>query len=273
MLLQPVAEQLRGAAAQQAYGRIIDLAHHAVGVERQHRIVHAVQNGLVVVARDIDFLEQPRVFDGDGRLRREGAQAAFIGVAELAALAIQDLHDADLALAAGDDRHAQQALGAVAGMPLLVETRVGIGVGDDHRLAAGEYRAGHAEMAGEADLADGIALQHAREQLLGLGIVKEQRTAVGVQRLGDHFHQARKQYVEGKAVGDAIGDVGQRRGAPQLFGDPVEQPRLARIVEAAQQAIDILFLQVLFKDFANGFEADLHARGERKTHWLWMQAL
>ncbi len=126
---------------------------------------------------------------------------------------------------------------------------------------------------GKADFADGIALHDAREQLIGLGIVQEQRTAVGIQRLGDNLHQARKQDIKGKAVGNPIGNVGQRRGAAQHFGDPEEQLSLACLVESVQQFLDILLMQAVFENFANGFESDLHARRLRKAHWLWMRPL
>jgi hypothetical protein len=177
-------------------------------------------------------------------------------------LLVQHLGDADHLAVLVADRHAEDVARAVAGAPvhLLVEARVGIGVGDDFRLAAGEHRTGDAEVAGEADFADGVALHHAREQFVGFGIMQEQRTAVGVQRLGHDFHQARKQHVQRKAVVDPVGDVGQCRGAAQDLGNAEEQLRLAGLVESVQQPLDILLVQTVLEDLANGFEADLQAR-------------
>ncbi len=437
MLVQRVAQQFRVVAVQDAARRFVDLLQDAVGVQRQHGIVHAVQNGLVVIARGADVLEQLRVLDGDGGLGRECPQPPFVGTAERPALAVQDLHDADLALAPGDDRHAQHAVGTVAGVPVdlgieagiavgvgnvdhppaaeafagnagigreadlrtadaagdagkqlvayhvveeqgaavcieqrggrghdlhqqrievdfgndrgadfeqhgflallaldlleqprilerrgslqrqpfeqalvfgvelsaalvqhlgdayhlallvadrnaedvarvvagvavdvLIEARVGIGIGDDLGLAAGEDRAGDTEVAGEADFADRIALDYPREQLIGLGIVQKQRTAVGVQGLGDHGHQARKQDVEREAVRDAVGYIGKRLAAAQVLDDAMEQLGLACVVEPLQQSLEIFLMQVAVKNLANVFQADLHTNAGRHTSSL-----
>jgi hypothetical protein len=199
---------------------------------------------------------------------------AFSSAAEAGVL-VQHLGDADHLALLVADRDAEDIARAVAGVPVyvLVEARVLIGVGDDLRLAAGEHRSGDADMGGEANLADGVALHHPREQFAGVGVVEEQRTAVGVERLGHHFHQARKQHVEREAVRNAVGDVGERGGAPQEFCDAVEKFGLARFVKAVQQAFDILLMQAVFEDLANGFEADLHARSGRRPGGLWMRPL
>ncbi len=217
-----------------------------------------------------DLLEQARILERGGSLQRQAFEQALVFAVEVAGTLVQHLGDADHLAVLVADRNAEDVARAVAGAPvhLLVEARIGVGVGDDFRLAAGEHRAGDAEPAGEADLADDVALHDAREQFIGFGIVQEQRTAVGVQRLGHHLHQARKQYVEGKAVGNAVGNVGQRRGAAQHLGNAEEQLGLARLVESVQEFLDVLLVQAVLENFANDFEADLHTQCKQKTSGL-----
>ena len=107
-------------------------------------------------------------------------------VIEIAETLVQRLGYADHLAVLVVDRNAENIPGTVAGMPVdfLIEARVGIGVVNDFRLTAGKHRAGNAEMDGEADFSYDIALHHPREQLIGLGIVKEQRAAVGVECFG-----------------------------------------------------------------------------------------
>jgi hypothetical protein len=179
---------------------------------------------------------------------------------------VQHLGDADYLVMLVADRHAEDVAGAVAGAPVdvLVEACIEIGVGNDFGLAAGEHRAGDAQMAGEADFADDVTLHDARKQFVCFGVEKKQRTAVGVQRFGDDFHQARKQDVERQAVGNPVGDVGQRRGTAQHFGNPEEQLGLARFVKPVQQPLDVFLMQTVFQNLADGFEADLHTRRGQK---------
>jgi hypothetical protein len=217
----------------------------------------------------LDLFEQARVLQRRGRLQREAFEQFLVLAVEIARLLVQHLGNADHLAVLVADRYAEDVARAIAGaaVHLLVEAWVGIGVGDDFRLAAGEHRTGDAEVAGEADLADGVALHHARKQFVGFRVMQEQRTAVGIEGLGHHCHQARKQHVERQAVGNAVGDVGQCRGAAQHLGNAEEQLGLAGFVESVQQFLDVLLVQAVLEDFADGFEADLHAQCELKTGW------
>ena len=161
----------------------------------------------------LDFFEQARVLErGSGLLRQPLEQALILGV-EVPGVLVQDLRDADHFAALVADRHAQDISGAITGAPvdLLVEALVVIGVRrNDFRLSLGEYRTGDADVAGKADFPHRIALHHARVQFPGFGIVQEQGTAIGAQRVADHLHQTREQHVEREAVGNPVGDVGDR---------------------------------------------------------------
>jgi len=208
-------------------------------------------------------------------LQRQAFEQALVLGVEVAGKLVQHLGDADHLALLVADRHAQDVARAIARLAIdvLVEPGVGVGIADDFGFAAGEYRAGDAHVVGKADFANGVALQHAREQLAGIWVVEEQRAAVGVQCLGDDFHQAREEHVEREAVVDPVGDVGQRRGPPQHFGDAVEKFGLAAFVEAVEQTLDVILVQTMLEDLADGFEADLHARRERKACGYWIQLL
>ena len=192
-------------------GGIIEKQRAAVGEQRGRRRHDLFQQRIEMDFRDdgnadfeqhrllallaFDFLEQAGVLEGRRSLQRQAFEQALVLGVEIAGELVQHLGDADHLALLVAYRHAEDVAGLVTGLAvdLLVETRVGIGVADDFRFAAREYRAGDAEMAGETDLAHGVALQHAREQLAGFGIVEEERAAVCVQRFGHHLHQAREQ--------------------------------------------------------------------------------
>jgi hypothetical protein len=88
-------------------------------VQRDDAVGHRLQHGLVVVLHVLDVGEQLGIFQRDGNLRSEGAQARFILAGERAAALVQHLRHADRLAVLVDDRHAQDGAGEVAG--LLVE--------------------------------------------------------------------------------------------------------------------------------------------------------
>ena len=105
-----------------------------------------------------------------------------------------------------DHRHAQDRAGEVSGLLVegRVEAKVGVGVGDVDRGARRENGTSDAGCVRQSDLADAIAHGDARKQLVGLGVVEEQRRAVGVQ----HARRLRHDLAQERAQFQFRGDVG-----------------------------------------------------------------
>ena len=228
MLMQRVADQVLGTAAQNADGRFVDFPQHAVGIQRQHGVVHAVQDGLVVVALGTDLLEQLRILDGYGGLRREGPQPPFVGAAKHAALAIQYLHHAYPALAPGENRHAQQAVGAVAGVPveLRVETGIAVGVANVDHAAGTEAFPGDTRICREANLLAANTAGDTRKQFVTGGVVEKQGAAVGFEQRGRRRHDFGQQRIE-VDLGDDRDAYFQQHGFLALLAfDFLEQARV-----------------------------------------------
>ncbi len=83
-------------------------------------------------------------------------------------------------------------------------------MGDVDRLAGGEDRARDADVVGEADLPDAVALGHAGEQLVGPVVVEEQRRPVGVEdarRLADDPLEQGAQVELGGDVGHEVEEL------------------------------------------------------------------
>jgi hypothetical protein len=90
-------------------------------VEGDDGVRHRLQHRLVVVLHVLHVGEQLGVFQRDGNLRGEGAQARFILAGKWPAALVQHLRHADHLAVLVDDGHAQDGAGEVAG--LLVEGR------------------------------------------------------------------------------------------------------------------------------------------------------
>jgi hypothetical protein len=147
---------------------------------------------------------------------------------ELPAALVERLRDADDLALDGADRHAQDVARGEAGLLVdrAVEAVVGVGVGDDQRLARGIDVAGHTAGIQDAYLALDVALRDARVQLVGIGIVEEQRAAFGIQLGSGHVHQRLQHLVERAVARHAARDFEQ-----QL---EVAQPAPAFLVAFAQ---------------------------------------
>ena len=100
------------------------------------------------------------------------------------------------------------------------------GVVDDERLARGEHVPGDARGVEEPDLALDVALRDARVELVGRGVVEEQRTALGAHLGRGHLHQRVQHVVEVVEGRDAARDVEQQLDHLQAaVADPRPGPR------------------------------------------------
>jgi hypothetical protein len=132
------------------------------------------------------------------RGRRLRGDRLEVVVGEGAVALVEELDHADDLVAARADRGAEDVVGAVAGLlvDLLVEAGVGVGFGDEDRLAAREDGAGDADVARDADLAGEAALRDARVAFARLADVEEDGAPVGAHRLVGDLDDALEDHVE-----------------------------------------------------------------------------
>jgi hypothetical protein len=79
-----------------------------------------------------------------------------------------------------------------------------------------EHRSGNAGGRRDANFGYALAAQCPREQLAVDAVVKKQRRPLGVERVGDQVYQSRQLMIEGKQLGDRVGDIGQYPQASDL---------------------------------------------------------
>ena len=110
---------------------------------------------------------------------------------EGAIVLVEDLDDTYELTAPEFNGGAQDACGAVAGLlvHLLVETRIGVGIGDIDRFSPCEDGACDTQVVGETDLTDHFTGKDPGEQFTGLPVVEEQSGPVCGKRLAHHVDE------------------------------------------------------------------------------------
>jgi hypothetical protein len=200
-----------------------------------------------------------RAFSSGSGLGGQRLQCLHVFGIEFAGALVERLGHADDFTAIVADRHTKQVARTVTGFGIYpaVETRIGIGVGNDFARAAGEHGSRNALTGGETHFAHGITLHHAGKQFTGFGIVQEQRAALGVQRFGHDLQQPCKQHVQGQRIGNAVGDIDQCGIASGHGSDTQQQLGLAGIRQLGKQLLHGCGRQPPLENAADDLGTDL----------------
>ena len=193
-----VKEQGRALGVEHARRFAHHLLQQRAELDVRGHLRHHVDKLHLLLAHRLHALDEHRALQGQRALGGHRLKHGEIALGEAALLLVQGLRHADDVALHRPDRGAQDVARDESRLLVdrAVEVRVRIGVLDQHRFAGSEHVSGYAAGVQNADLVLDISLGDARIQFVGLRVVEEQRSALGIQFRRGHLDQHPQHVVQ-----------------------------------------------------------------------------